>query len=295
MSRIDLEIHVCIVVYNEEKRIIECLTHVKNAIEFSEFTFNAHVIVNGSTDNTMKLVEAFCEANASNFKSYEIVLGDKSNAWNFFTYEVNVNNCFAIHIDGDCFVSINSLDDMAKYYCENDKVNSISGFPATNGRETSKWRMKLLEQGGIPGNFYALTPKFLKKIKSHHFHLPIGLIGDDSLLNWVAGCDFSIKNERKRNNFGTCLSALFYFERFIPDSLGHLKLYVRRLRRYSLRRIQLICIRGFLNQGNDFKDLPVDLENLYPYGKKIFFKLIRLDPINIFFDIKHYFFLVRKS
>ena len=176
---------ICVVAHNEQDRIIESLVHIANAIHYSQHTYQVHIVANGCRDYTVPLCQEFCRQNAANFTLHELELGDKANAWNYFTYTVNVENQLAIYIDGDCFISINALEDMLKTYDQNNQVNSISGYPATMGRGSLNWRKNLIEHGETPGNFYALTPQFIKRIKNINFKLPIGLIGDDSVLSWI--------------------------------------------------------------------------------------------------------------
>jgi len=281
---------VCVVAHNEQDRIIESLVHIKNAISFSKYDYEVHIVANGCSDYTIPLCEKFCQSNIEKFTLHNIKRGDKANAWNYFTYEVNTNNDFAIYIDGDCFISINALDDMLNTYNLNQQVNSISGFPATIGRGALNWRKNLLEMGETPGNFYSLTPTFLTKVKNMGFKLPIGLIGDDSLLSWVCGNNLSIKNDRNKDGFGHSINSLFYYERLIPSSIKNIKLYIRRLDRYSLRRLQQQCIRTYVDQ-HDFSTLPEKIDDVYKYNSGLSIRNIRVDIFNIWFDIKNIWFI----
>ncbi|MDP2902557.1 MAG: glycosyltransferase [Methylovulum sp.] len=284
------EIIICVVAHNEQDRIIECLVQIANAIQYSTYQFQVEIIANGCTDYTVKLCEAFCKINPEHFTLHDLAMGDKANAWNYFSYQVNKANSLAIYIDGDCFISINALEDMVKTYLTNKGVNSIAGFPATTGRGALNWRRNLIENGETPGNFYALTPQFLEKIKALDFKLPIGLIGDDSVLSWVCGNDLSIKNERNKANFGLSINSLFYYERLLPNSIKNIRSYLRRLDRYSLRRYQQKCIRTYVDQY-DFSSLPHTIEELYKFNTKLSLKDIRLDFVNIIFDIKNIIFI----
>jgi cellulose synthase/poly-beta-1,6-N-acetylglucosamine synthase-like glycosyltransferase len=284
------KIKVCVVAHNEQERIIESLVHLANAINYSKFLFEVHIVANGCSDYTIPLCESFCKNNSEYFTLHKLKIGDKANAWNYFIYEVNVDNDFSIFIDGDCYISINALDDMFKIYQNNKKVNSISGFPATIGRGTLKWRENLIEHGETPGNFYSLTPLLLTKIKKLDFKLPFGLIGDDSLLSWVCGNNFTIKNVRNKNNFGISINSLFYYERLVPNSIKNIKFYFRRLDRYSLRRLQQKCIREYVDQ-HDFLSLPHTINDIYQFSKNLSWSDVRWDLINTVFDIKNLYFI----
>ena len=286
------EIKICVVAYNEQDRIIESLVHINNAIQYSSHSYQVHIVANGCRDYTIPLCTEFCKNNSEHFILHDLQLGDKANAWNYFTYTINNNNQLAIYIDGDCFISINALDDIVKTYHKNNTVNSISSYPATTGRGALNWRKHLIEQGSTPGNFYSLTPIFLNKIKAMKFKLQIGLIGDDSVLSWVCGNDLSIKNDRKKENFSHSINSLFYYERLIPNSLKNIKNYFRRLDRYSLRRFQQMCIREYVDQ-NDFNTLPEKIEDIYQFNTKVTWNKVRIDIFNIIFDIKNFLIIKR--
>jgi len=282
-----MQIDICVVAHNEQERIIESLVHIQNAIQVTQATVKVAIIANGCSDYTVKQCEYFCTSNTA-FTVYDIELGDKANAWNYFVYQVQGNHdeILTIFIDGDCFISSGSLNAMLKAYDENPKVNAIAGYPATVGGDNLVIKKRMLTKGDFAGNFYALTPAFLTKIKSLDFRLPIGLIGDDSLLVWVCGNDLSIKNERNPDNYTTAIAALYYYERLIPSSYKNIRKYLTRLDRYSLRRMQQICIRCYVDEF-DFNSLPHNIEAIYQYQSYLSYKTIRWDFINTYYDIKN--------
>ena len=123
------------------------------------------------------------------------------------------------------------------------------------------------------------------------FKLPIGLIGDDSLLSWVCGNNLSIKNSRNKDSFGHSINSLFYYERLVPNSIKKIRLYIRRLDRYSLRRLQQKCIRAYVDLY-DFSKLPENIDEVYKHNN-LSHKDIRGDIFNIWIDIKNIWLLKR--
>jgi len=286
MNNQTLEIDICIVAYNEQERIIESLVHVNDAIAATQHNVQVYIVTNGCKDFTVAQCEYYCRFNPR-FSLHDITLGDKANAWNYYVHSLKNNNNLTLFIDGDCFISKNSIEDIASIYLSQPNVNCISGYPATVGRQNIEIKRRMLEQGDFPGNLYALTPKMFTQIKAKNFYLPVGLIGDDSLLIWVCGNDLSMQNERKRENYTTAISALYHYERLVPNSLKNIKQYFRRLDRYSLRRYQQMCIRTYVNKY-DFDSLPPTMEELYVYREQITLKTVRLELFNLYFDFKHY-------
>ncbi len=282
-----MEIDICVVAHNEQERIIESLVHIENAIQMTQAKVKVAIIANGCRDFTVEQCQYFC-ASHTTFTVYNIELGDKANAWNYFVYQVQkkYDKTLTVFIDGDCFISSGSLNAMLKAYDENPNVNAIAAYPATVGGDNLIIKKRMLTKGDFAGNFYALSPAFLTKIKLFDFRLPTGLIGDDSLLVWVCGNNLSIKNKRNPENYTTAIGALYYYERLIPSSYKNIKKYLTRLDRYSLRRLQQICIRCYVDEL-DFKNLPHNIEAIYQYQSYLSYKTIRWNFINTYYDIKN--------
>jgi len=280
-----VKIDICVVAHNEQERIIESLVHIESAIQGIEV--KVAIIANGCSDYTVKQCQCFCDSRID-FSVYDLELGDKANAWNYFIYQVQEkeHKKLTVFIDGDCFISQNSLKAMLQTYEANTHVNAIAGYPATVGGDNHAIKKRMLTNGDFAGNFYALSPQFLNKIKSIDFRLPTGLIGDDSLLVWVCGNNLSIKNERQAVYFATAISALYYYERLIPSSYKNIRKYLTRIERYSLRRMQQICIRCYVDKF-DFDTLPDKIEAIYQYQSYLSYKTIRWDLINTYYDIKN--------
>jgi len=284
-----MKIDICVVAHNEQERVIESLVHIKNAINVTQDKVKVMVaiITNGCTDYTVQQCLYFCESNIE-FSVYNLDLGDKANAWNYFVYQVQEKDTktITLFVDGDCFISPNAINSMLDTYNTNSQVNAIAGYPATVGGDNLFIKQRMLTEGDFAGNFYALSPSFLNRLKSLCFRLPTGLIGDDSLLVWLCGNDFSIKNSRKKENFTTAINALYYYERLVPTSISKIKKYLTRIDRYSLRRMQQYCIRRYVDQ-HDFNNLPYTIEEIYHYHEYLSFKSIRWRSISAYYDLRN--------
>jgi hypothetical protein len=133
---------------------------------------------------------------------------------------------------------------------------------------------------------FALSAKFITIVKAKRFKLPVGLIGDDSLLAWVSSHDFSLSHGVIPGFLVGVANAKFEYHRLAPTSWSNIKLYYRRLTRYSLRHLQQNCIRNFLDEHDNFEKLPEQIETLYP---RIEIKFIRNNSLlNRYFDKKAY-------
>lgn len=280
-------IEVCVVAHNEEDFIVSCLESIEVALaRIPDSTASkVHIVNNGSSDRSDSIIDSFCSSR-NNFEAKHIKLGDKSNAWNVAIYELVQNSdSLIIMVDGDCTINAESL----VAFLESAKLNIdsylLAAIPEPIGRYSEVITRNTLDGKALSGNFYAITPLFHKKIKQTGFMLPVGLIGDDSLLAWVAQCDFRLSNGVKDGLMVGVKGALFGYHRLIPNSFKNIKMYWRRLQRYSLRHLQQNCIKEFLIlENDDFASLPRNIVNLYTYHKP---EHVRTDNrLNTFLDTR---------
>ena len=280
-------VEICVVAHNEADFIETCLASIENAI--SKLPANipslVHVVNNGSNDNSDAIIDRFCRAR-SNFDAVHITLGDKSNAWNIAMYErVSCDDSLIVFVDGDCTVNTDSLLALTNAANLHSESYILAAIPEPLGRYSATITKNTLEGKALSGNFYAITPFFNSRIKSSNFTLPVGLIGDDSLLAWVAQCDFKLSNGIKENLLIGVEGARFGYHRLIPNSFKNIKMYWRRLQRYSLRHLQQCCIRAYLTlENDDFSSLPSNIKELYRYHNR---EHIRTDSkLNNFLDMR---------
>lgn len=223
---------IAVFAHNEARKIVTCLESVKKNIKHGD---TCVVLNNGSSDATKTLVEAFAKDN--NFcRLVEIEVGDKSNAWNVFIHQVNLQADVFCFLDGDCEMLPGSLDALERCMHDNPTANAIAAIPADNTGEV--FRGAMLEEGGLAGNLYALSNQFVTRIRAAHVRLPLGLIGDDSLVGTLAYWDLNPKQGWDLSKIKLCESARFFYTPLRYFSFHDVWLYYRRKIRYSLRRIQ---------------------------------------------------------
>lgn len=261
-------IEVCVVAHNEAQFIETCLGSIEIALSKlpADYQVNVHIVNNGSTDNSDLIIDAFC-AKRSHFDAVHIALGDKSNAWNVAIYErVLSEESLVVFIDGDCTINEGSIEAMVLASDINASAYLLAAVPEPIGRHSENTIKETMAGRALSGNFYGITPLFHGKIKSCDFHLPVGLIGDDSLLAWVASHDFALSNGVQKGKLVGVKQARFGYHRLIPNSLSNIRMYWRRLQRYSLRHLQQCCIKQFLLHEDDkFAALPREISALYRY------------------------------
>lgn len=292
MSKETNKIRIHVLAYNEAEFIERCLSSIEQSLSaLSDINAEVNVICNGCSDNTYQVSERYCQ-HKTGWNVYNLELGDKANAWNFAIKLGESTLLTTVFIDGDCTITSESIGSIVAFYDAHPNCYIIAGIPKTQGRTTEETKRRTLNGEALSGNFYALTPVFLEQLYTLNFKLPIGLIGDDSLLAWVASHNFKLSNGFSYGYLRGCKGAEFYYHRLTPTSLKNILQYIRRLHRYSLRHLQQSAIREHLNYYDSFESLPEEIQNLYGNIK---FDHLRLMSKNSAFDMINYLRLKTES
>lgn len=247
---------IAVFAHNESNNIIACLKSVKEAMGRDD---RCVVLNNGSTDNTQILVDQFCKENLFS-SQVTIELGDKSNAWNLFVHECNIDAEIYIFLDGDCRISRQSFNALESCIRSQPEINAAAGIPDIG--ISPKNHKAMIKDGGLSGNLYALPSSFVNKIRNHEIRLPVGLIGDDSLVGALAAWDLNPKNQWNRSRIHICVEANFLYDRISLLDRKDRALYYRRRIRYSLRHFQIKLMRDILKKEG-VKGMPATVDELY--------------------------------
>ncbi len=286
MSNATPRIRVNVLAYNEEDFIELCLDSIDQAVSGQQnVDAEVNIICNGCRDNTYQVAKQYCE-NKIGWNAFDVEFGDKANAWNVAVELGSREPILTVFVDGDCTITPDSIRCLLNTYLEQPDCYIIAGLPKTQGRTTDDTRAKTIEGEALSGNFYALTPLFLNKIYQLNFRLPVGLIGDDSLLAWVASHDFKLSTGFTNGYMRGCEGMEFYYHRLTPNNVKNILLYVRRLHRYSLRHLQQSAIRVHLEQYDRFDSLPDNIQSIYSHVKM---DHLRLNSTQSAFDMINYF------
>ncbi|MGR5069448.1 MULTISPECIES: glycosyltransferase family A protein [Vibrio] len=286
MSKVTKKIRINVLAYNEADFIERCLNSIDQSLfALSNMDAEVNIICNGCRDDTYPVTQRYCQ-NKDGWQSFDIPLGDKANAWNYAIELGNDTPLMTIFIDGDCTITPGSLISIMQSYDAHPDCYIIAGIPKTQGRTTDHIITNTLKGEALSGAFYAVTPLFVEKLQKLDFRLPVGLIGDDSLLAWAASHDFRLSNGFSYGFMRGCEGAEFYYHRLTPTSLKNIYLYIRRLHRYSLRHLQQSAIREHLNHYDSFESLPDSIDSIY---SNIKFDHLRLKSPNSVFDMINYF------
>lgn len=270
-------IQICVFAYNLEKTIKSNIINLINSC--SEYTPDIYVMINGCRDNTFSIVSQIANDHP-NIHPINIELGDKSNAWNTFIFQYYSKSSLAIFADGDLCFEENAINNLLDFHFRNPHYNAISSFPCDKGRSSQQWRYNLLREHQFTGALYLLSPRFIDKIIDQDVKLPVGLIGDDSMLGYLSATDICSGTDLPIQRIGVCTNAIFIYDSLNPLSWQDCKLYLRRRLRYSLRYFQQHSIVTNLKRSGiqAMPDLAIK-ETTAPLSK------IRWFSSNLLFDV----------
>ncbi|TRX57935.1 glycosyltransferase [Thalassomonas sp. M1454] len=252
------KINIAVFAHNESDSIVRCLQSIVQATSSPE-KLNVKVLVNGCIDDTALLVNNFSKQYPQ-FQCVEISLGDKSNAWNHYLYSDIDESQFHFFMDGDNWLPALMLD-----HIESVGMNSNSiGIAMIPIGVSESLRAFLAENRFISGNFYGVSPRFIQEVKRYNFKLPVGYIGDDSLVMYLLEKGFDYKTGLDENRIIEVIESSGPVIPRIKISIKNLKMLHTRYKRYALRHFQQEVFY-FLAKQNRLDELPEQAELIKKY------------------------------
>ncbi|MEO0892917.1 MAG: glycosyltransferase family 2 protein [Pseudomonadota bacterium] len=224
------------------------------------------VLENGSTDRTGEIVESIAETHPC-VSLCSIALGDKANAWSFYTFNISVSIEAEAHVfvDGDVVMRPGSLKAVRKALTDYPDALAVSGLPY-GGRTADTWRARVLREHGLPGNFYVLRGSTLEKMRSENWCLPVGYMGDDTFLQWILKRQLNASAEPNKFAIRPVPDAGFDYESIPNRTLSGLWMLYRRQRAYAMRDIQSKLLSDHVLASSQNRP-PRDITALYANAK----------------------------
>lgn len=127
-----------------------------------------------------------CQINESDavLRVWFISLGDKAHAWNEYVRHIWQESDVAYFIDGYVLLNSDTLLLINQSLNVDCFALGASGVPSW-GQSAQYLRKKMLAEGGIHGNCFAIRGSILQRMKENNFHLPIGIYRTDPLIGAV--------------------------------------------------------------------------------------------------------------
>lgn len=269
---------VAILAHNEADRISATLAALVEA-GLNRPDDRAHVIVNGSTDGTAALVAKHA-ATDPRVQLHDLPFGDKSHAWNYYVYSVAPAEPHHIFLDGDVKPAPGAFEHLWRKLEESPEALATSALPK-GGRRSESWAGKILQNHGLPGNLYALKNSTLATLKARRFFLPVGFVGDDTILRWILLRGLDPKTPPQNRFIQPSKDAFFEYESFPLGSAAGLRALYKRQRRYSRRDLETALLTDRLAKGG-IEALPRYASELYKDARWTTTKRAGLIPRQVF-------------
>ena len=269
---------VCIFAHNEARLLPRCLDALNRAAAGGDYV--VHVLENGSTDETARVARALAAADGR-IAVHELAYGDKSNAWNEYVHRVCGQADMHVFIDGDVQPAAGALAALAAAFEALPDLYAAAALPAT-GRSRKSWASRLFMNNYLSGNLYALRGSVVDLIRARSIRLPVGAVGEDGIITYLMLTDLAGgPDDSHRERIAVADGAYFEFDSLQPNARD-LRLYRRRLRRYSRRHFQREILYTLLKEGG-VAAMPETIDEIYSRAALADLRP-RLDPVNFFFD-----------
>lgn len=143
------------------------------------------VMVNGNAGlatEVSRLINLGRSSNASTvIRVWSIFLGDKAHTWNQYVHHVWPGAKQTFFVDGYVRVRPDALKLLDAGMSAAPYALGGTGVP-TAGRTASAAGKRMLTEGGIHGNLFALTNLVMLQLRQKKFHLPLGIYRTDGTL-----------------------------------------------------------------------------------------------------------------
>lgn len=222
--------------HNEERNIKNA---IKSAFDNSDPGLNEfYVIVNGSTDRTAVYV-AEAQKNCTKLKLVTLTLGDKCNAWNHYTHKIAPTCNANVHffVDSDVQFTEQAFPVLYDKLLMTKTAVAVAGLPMS-GRNKLYYQSLVTDGVCMFGNLYGLRDSFVQTIQKKNFKLPIGLSWIDSAITKAVNCDLTNQYQCIPNRITHQTGCGYTFNSLKPYSLTDIKLYINRLARYEIGKLQ---------------------------------------------------------
>lgn len=253
--------HVMVLAHNEEAHIQECLDSIYEAEPGGKFRI--FVMANGCHDRTEQIVREYARARPE-VELVSITMPDKCNAWNVFVHETAKKIpplSIYYFMDGDARVGRGALSALAQQLSA--KVNAVAAAAVPgSGRSMRHDRQKMLSEGHLVANLYALRGDFLRRLQELNVRLPLGLEGDDGLIGALSKWNLNPLGDWRDDRIAVSEKAEFFFDSLSWTNPKDWRTYYKRLMRYARRPYEFELIGNELRKRG-LEGLPVKVTDVY--------------------------------
>lgn len=274
-----MSLSVCIFARNEARLLPRCIGALDAAA--SGAGFRGHILVNGCNDDTADVAKSLAAAD-TRLTVHELPVGDKANAWNEYVHRIAGDAPVHVFLDGDITPSAGALSALATALDAAPRAYGAAALPIS-GRSRRQWAARLFHNHYLSGNLYALSGDAIGEFRRRKIRLPFGAKGEDGVITYLLLTNFAGgRGDHHHERIVVAENATFEF-----DSLSlnwrDLKIYRRRLKRYSERHFQKQILYRLL-KDDGAGAMPESIYEIYT-AESLAGLHPRHDPINFWIDL----------
>ena len=269
LSRIDLppmpdkvDWQVAVFCQNEGNRLAACLRSIDAAVGGRPALIS--VILNGSTDNSVSIARETLATLRTPATLFVIPAGDKSNAINRYVHDrtIRVEASLYFAVDGYAVINSGGLAALEARLHACPTALAAAGV-AGNGRTSPLSNHQTATVGGVlRGQFYCMTPSFVRRMEDAGLRLPVGLYRGDGLLGSMAAHDLdSVGNTWENDRIVGTVDAVFLIDPLSPFRLRDLRRYFNRKVRQMRGLLENAAIRAVAH-ARGFAALPANADDM---------------------------------
>lgn len=150
------------------------------------------VLVNGNpalaNELRARLATAGWWRSGTSVRLWAVSAPDKAYTWNQYLHGIAPDADLAFFMDGYVTVAPEAFAEMALALRRRPAALAATSMP-TRGRSAGAIRRRMLAEGGLHGNLYALTRATVRRLRSSGFRLPRGIYRNDSALGAALAFD----------------------------------------------------------------------------------------------------------
>jgi hypothetical protein len=174
-----------VAVFATRERPQELLTTIDAIIRAACERTAVDVMVNGNPQLAAEIAALIESRNLQDrhvvIRVWSLRLADKANAWNQYVHFVCRSAKLSFFVDGYVCVQDDAFSLLQTGMCADPQVLGGTGVPTT-GKSAKSARSRMLLDGGMHGNLFALKEDVMKQLRQRKFNLPLGIYRNDSTL-----------------------------------------------------------------------------------------------------------------
>lgn len=171
---------------------------------------------------------------------------DKAHTWNHYLHVLAPPADLAFFMDGYVTVEPDALAEMAEALRRRPTALAATCLPTT-GRSAQELRRRMLAEGGLHGNLYALTGATMQRLRRAGFRLPRGIYRNDSALGAALAFDLDpARNVWSWDRIAVVPDALYETPVADPTRIGDLRALLKRRLRQGRGQLETRALKAHL-------------------------------------------------